>query len=99
MIVICLILPTIRVFAGVFVLVITMSTILDILVMWMENNTMFETKSTSANGSPRYIHKIGNEETPLLGSPTTNVAEINPKSGTATQSSLFLYIFEVLGKQ
>ncbi|XP_048774751.1 nose resistant to fluoxetine protein 6-like isoform X2 [Ostrea edulis] len=69
------------VFAGFFVLLIMISTILDILMMWMGNNSMFETKSTSANGVPHYAHKISNEETPLLGSPTTNVAEINPKPG------------------
>ncbi|XP_062571306.1 nose resistant to fluoxetine protein 6-like [Saccostrea cucullata] len=70
------------VFAGFFVLLIFISTLLDILSSWMANNKIFETKSTSANGEVlHYAHRIGTEETPLLGSPTTELAKVNPMSG------------------
>lgn len=69
------------VFAGVFALLVTISTILDVLSTWMAKNDIFQ-KTTSTNVEVlHYAHKINSEETPLLGSPTTSVAQKNPASG------------------
>lgn len=68
-------------FAGVFALLVTISTILDVLTTWMAKNDIFQ-KTTSTNVEVlHYAHKINSEETPLLGSPTTSVAQKNPASG------------------
>ncbi|XP_065931141.1 nose resistant to fluoxetine protein 6 [Magallana gigas] len=68
-------------FAGVFALLVTISTILDVLSTWMAKNDIFQ-KTTSTNVEVlHYAHKINSEETPLLGSPTTSVAQKNPASG------------------
>lgn len=68
-------------FAGVFALLVTISTILDVLSTWMAKNDILQ-KTTSTNVEVlHYAHKINSEETPLLGSPTTSVAQKNPASG------------------
>lgn len=73
-------------FAGVFALLVTISTILDVLTTWMAKNDIFQ-KTTSTNVEVlHYAHKINSEETPLLGSPTTSVAQKNPASGTVKQN-------------
>lgn len=70
------------VFAGFFALLVTISTVLDVLVTWMAKNNIFEKTSTSTNVEVlHYAHKIYSEETPLLGSSTTSVAQVNPASG------------------
>lgn len=69
------------VFAGFFALLVTISTILDVLTTWMAKNEIFQ-KTTSTNVEVlNYAHKIHSEETPLLGSPTTSVVQVNPASG------------------
>lgn len=73
-------------FAGVFALLVTISTILDVLTTWMAKNDIFQ-KTTSTNVEVlHYAHKINSEETPLLGSPTTSVAQKSPASGTVKQN-------------
>ena len=73
-----------RVFAGFYALLVTISTVVDVLSTWMVKNNLFDSASTSTNADVlRYAHKTSSEETPLLGSPATDIAQVNPKSGTS----------------
>ncbi|XP_022325908.1 O-acyltransferase like protein-like [Crassostrea virginica] len=70
------------VFAGFYALLVTISTVVDVLSTWMVKNNLFDSASTSTNADVlRYAHKTSSEETPLLGSPATDIAQVNPKSG------------------
>ena len=73
-----------RVFAGFYALLVTISTVVDVLSTWMVKNNVFESASTSTNADVlHYAHKTSSEETPLLGSTATDIAQVNPKSGTS----------------
>ena len=82
-----------RVFAGFYALLVTISTVVDVLSTWMVKNNLFDSASTSTNADVlHYAHKTSSEETPLLGSPATDIAEVNPKSGTSFCTLLTLTV-------
>lgn len=82
-----------RVFAGFYALLVTISTVVDVLSTWMVKNNVFESASTSTNADVlHYAHKTSSEETPLLGSTATDIAQVNPKSGTSFCTLLTLTV-------